>query len=208
MRILGVWSDTALSWGANYDALCKKLAFISAVIFKLCILIGVPRYVLLRCYSALYLPHLILAAPIWGFAAKKHAQRLVVHQNNVIRMIYRLKRNESALWVMKRNGILPFKLLVLRQSASLIHKLARSFDNLFAHHFNVTTLHHSRSNDGESLYIVVCPWHAPCRVSETTVLRRRTAIQQASGRTAYAKVACTVRERGRTSLQGQATGEQ
>ena len=152
LRILGVHFDSVLCWKTHCGSICKKLSFISAVIFKLKML-SVPRFILKRCYSALFLPYLIFAAPIWGFAAKTHIQRLVTLQNNVLRTIFNLKSSESVLEIMKRERILPVKLIVRCQTTKLIHRLTQHFKESFPTHFHETTLHRSRNRDDTTFFI-------------------------------------------------------
>ena len=130
----------------------KKLAFAGALLFKLRML-GVPRFVLLRCYAALFCPYLLFALPCWGFAAKCHVQRLAVTQNNAVRTIFGIGNRESVLEVMKAHSLLPLSLLLERQSVNLVQLLATQHIATFSGHFTRTSLHKTRGSDDTSLFV-------------------------------------------------------
>ena len=84
-KFLGIYIDSKLNWKIHIDYLCKLLARVTGVLYKLNNIF--PKDVLVTLYSSLFLPYLIYGILAWGSANKTQLERVLLIQKRAVRNV-------------------------------------------------------------------------------------------------------------------------
>jgi hypothetical protein len=147
MKILGLTFNCNLSYAEHIRMVLNKLAVTNAMLLKLR-LNGYPKSSLLSVYQALFVPHLLYCASVWGFSTRNLLRPIQTQQNKALRLIYGLGPRDSTQAVMTANSLPNVDQCIKMSMAKFIYSQVISRGS---HPLLRALLHRSGSHLGDSM---------------------------------------------------------
>lgn len=104
VKFLGLILQDNLKWEKHIDYVCNKINRNSYILKRLSQYL--PANLLLTIYYGVIYSHLNYGIEIWGSAAAKYMDRLLVIQKKVLRFIFNTNRRDSCIPLFKTHNIL------------------------------------------------------------------------------------------------------
>ena len=109
IKYLGIFFDENLSWKFHINLISSKISRGVGIIAKL--RHYVPRKILFSIYNSLILPYISFGISVWGQAAKRHLDKLLILQKLAVRLIFFFDRRKSAIPLSYSSNISPINVL-------------------------------------------------------------------------------------------------
>ena len=78
----------------------------------------------MNIYKSLIQPYLLYGVVAWGYAAKKHTDKLLKLQKRVLRLLYFKDNRVHSIPLFISSNTLPINMLYIRESANLLHDIS------------------------------------------------------------------------------------
>ena len=125
VKYLGVLLDNNLTWKHHTSNIASKISKTIGIIARLRHF--VPIQTLITIYRSLILPHLSYGITIWGQAAKKYINKLVVLQKRAVRLMYFGQYSSHAIPFFISANILPFDMLYFKSVCNLMYDVTNDW---------------------------------------------------------------------------------
>ena len=108
----------------------------------------VPTHMLLNIYRALINPYIFYGISLWGQAAHKYMNKILILQKRALRLIYFATSREHAVPLFIASNVLPVNMLYYKTVSTLMHDVKNNMAppnilNLFTSVRSVHTYHTS-----------------------------------------------------------------
>ena len=125
VKYLGVLLDNNLTWKHHTSNIASKISKTIGIIARLRHF--VPIQTLITIYRSLILPHLSYGITIWGQAAKKYINKLVVLQKRAVRLMFFGQYSSHAIPFFISANILPFDMLYFKSVCNLMYDVTNDW---------------------------------------------------------------------------------
>ena len=86
VKFLGVLIDKNLTWKPHIDHVASKMSKIVGILAR--IRHHVPLNILLQIYRSLIFPYKLYGIPVWGQAAQRDLEKILILQKRALRLIF------------------------------------------------------------------------------------------------------------------------
>lgn len=154
VKYLGILLDGNLSWNSHIDYITVKISKTIGIIARLRHF--VPFNTLLNIYRSLIHPYISYGISVWGQAAQKYMNKILILQKRALRLMYFATNREHAIPLFIASNVLPVDMLYYRTVSTLMHDVNNNMAppnilNLFTSVHSVHP-HYTRAATNGKLY--------------------------------------------------------
>ena len=153
--LLGVLIDKNLTWKPHIDHIASKISKIVGIPAR--IRHHVPFNILLQIYRSLIFPYTLYGIPVWGQAAQRDLEKILILQKRALRLIFFLNNRTHAIPLFLTSNILPVNMLYFETVSAIMHDVCTNstpcnIRQLFIHSSDVHA-HNTRSSFNKNFFI-------------------------------------------------------
>ena len=147
--------DKNLTWKPHIDHIASKMSKIVGILAR--IRHHVPLHILLQIYRSLIFPYTLYGIPVWGQAAQRDLEKILILQKRALRLIFFSNKRSHAIPLFRASNILPVNMLYFETVSAIMHDVStnstpRNIRQLFIYSSDVHT-HNTRSSSTKKFYI-------------------------------------------------------
>ena len=155
VKFLGVLIDKNLTWKPHIDHIASKISKIVGILAR--IRHHVPFNILLQIYRSLIFPYTLYGIPVWGQAAQRELEKILILQKRALRLIFFLNNRTHAIPLFLTSNILPVNMLYFETVSAIMHDVSTNstpcnIRQLFIHSSDVH-VHNTRSSSNKNFFI-------------------------------------------------------
>ena len=155
VKFLGVLIDKNLTWKPHIDHIASKISKIVGILAR--IRHHVPFNILLQIYRSLIFPYTLYGIPVWGQAAQRDLEKILILQKRALRLIFFLNHRTHAIPLFLTSNILPVNMLYFETVSAIMHDVSTNstpsnIRQLFIHSSDVHA-HNTRSSSTKNFFI-------------------------------------------------------
>ena len=155
VKSLGVLIDKNLTWKPHIDHIASKISKIVGILAR--IRHHVPFNILLQIYRSLVFPYTLYGIPVWGQAAQRDLEKILILQKRALRLIFLSNNRTHAIPLFTTSNILPVNMLYFETVSAIMHDVSTNstpcnIRQLFIHSSDVHE-HNTRSSSTKKFFI-------------------------------------------------------
>ncbi len=124
IKYLGVIVDSNLTWKYHIDNIASKISKTIGIITRLRHF--VPLSTLQNIYRCLILPYISYGIAVWGKAAKKYLNKILILQKRALRLMNFKTNKEHAIPLFIHSNILPLNMLYFKTICNLMYDVSNN----------------------------------------------------------------------------------